>query len=106
MGWKTRGGRAYFYQSAREGGRVVSPYVDSGEPANLMSKLHRIERERRETQGHDRRAKRERAERLAKRIAKACRTLILAVVAIIEDSGYHPRQIPSLPRDILRPYRL
>lgn len=89
MGWKTRGGRAYFYQSERVGTRVVSRYVGSGETACLLAKLEAIERQKREIKTFDLRAQREWVERLADRIARACRTLTVAAEAIIEESGYH-----------------
>ena len=89
MGWKTRGGRSYFYQSERQGGRVVSRYVGSGEVASLMAELGAIDRERREIERMDRRASGSRPSGSPSRIARACRKLTVAAEAILEGSGYH-----------------
>src|SRR4051812_11317797 len=89
MGWKTRGGRSYFYRSERVGGRVVSNYVGSGELASLMADLGATDRVRREVEAIDRRERQAKAERFAARIARVCRTLTVAAEAIIEGAGYH-----------------
>lgn len=89
MGWKTRGGRSYYYQSERVGGRTVSRYVGIGETAQAIAEIRGLERETRVIEEAQARAKREKAERLAKRIARACRRLALVAEAMIEDAGYH-----------------
>ncbi len=88
MPWKTRGGRAYFYESEREGDRVRSRYVGSGETASLIAQLEVIEREQRKLEAIDRKAKREKAERFSARIERACRLLTVTAEAILEADGY------------------
>ncbi len=44
MGWETRGGNRYYYRKERDGSRVRSVYVGSGEVARLLAQLDHIER--------------------------------------------------------------
>ena len=47
MAWETRGGRPYFYHSAKVDGRVVKAYVGTGPVAELAAKLEALDRRRR-----------------------------------------------------------
>ncbi len=47
MGWEDRGGRRYYYEKVREGGRVVSRYVGTGPGAELAVALDDEERRER-----------------------------------------------------------
>ena len=90
MPWKTRGGRAYYYESEREGDRVRSRYIGSGETAPLsISQSEVIERDLPQAGGYDRKAKCDKAERFSARIDRACRLLTVTAEAILEADGYH-----------------
>ena len=54
-----RNGRAYYYKSSREGGRVVCRYQGAGTNAVLMALLDAGEREDREAEARDARAERD-----------------------------------------------
>ena len=42
MGWETRNGRQYYYQKVREGDKVISRYIGSGETAHLIADFERL----------------------------------------------------------------
>ena len=44
MGWEERNGKSYYYRKERDGSRVRSVYVGSGEVARLLAQLDHIER--------------------------------------------------------------
>jgi hypothetical protein len=48
MGWKSRNGRAYYYKSERQGGRVTSTYFGAGLPAQAVAIMDQEAREERE----------------------------------------------------------
>ena len=62
MGWKQINGRSYYYRSVRDGGRVGTEYVGTGEAASLIAQLDSIERERRKLERVDFQNERDRAE--------------------------------------------
>ena len=43
MGWEQRNGKRYYYRKRREGGRVVSEYVGTGDIADLLFLIDRDE---------------------------------------------------------------
>jgi hypothetical protein len=45
MGWETRNGNLYYYRKERDGSRVRSVYIGSGETAHLISQLENMRRE-------------------------------------------------------------
>src|SRR3954467_14164341 len=89
MGWKTRGGRRYYYRSIRQGGRVVSEYVGGGETAALIAALETAERDKREVAAADWRA--ERARLVAEDRAQAERfdQVEILVRLLLEAAGFH-----------------
>jgi hypothetical protein len=44
MAWETRGGREYYYESERVGGRVVKRYVGPGQVAILIDSMNEEKR--------------------------------------------------------------
>jgi hypothetical protein len=48
MGWEKRGGRQYYYRKERDGGRVRSVYVGSGETARLIAQLDAMQSDEQE----------------------------------------------------------
>ncbi len=44
MAWEKRNGRSYYYRIEREGKRVRSVYIGSGETARLIAQFDQIER--------------------------------------------------------------
>lgn len=89
MGWKTRNGRSYYYQSERSGSSVKSRYIGTGEQADLFSQLVKIDAEKRQFESVWKRERNERIERFSARIAKACRLLTVAAESIAHAAGYH-----------------
>jgi hypothetical protein len=89
MGWKTRGGRRYYYRSIRQSGRVVSEYVGAGADIDLIAAYETAERDRREMAAADWRS--ERARLVAQDRAQAERFDQVEVLArlALEAAGYH-----------------
>jgi hypothetical protein len=48
MAWETRGNREYYYTKRREGQRVISEYVGTGELAEATATILALDRERKE----------------------------------------------------------
>ena len=42
MGWERRGSREYYYKKEREGSRVKSVYVGSGEIAHMVRRFSQV----------------------------------------------------------------
>jgi hypothetical protein len=84
-----RNGRPYFYQSQRQGGRVVSRYCGKGEDALLFAEIVRYDRQvEAESAEFDRQEKREadNLERALTELAERARTL---AAEALSAAGYH-----------------
>ena len=88
MGWKTRGGRAYYYQSERIGDRVVTNYINVG-IAGLLSRLDSLDREKRRCRRYLDRGEAEESGWHAEQVGLACRLLTTAAGSVLERAGYH-----------------
>jgi hypothetical protein len=64
VGWEQRGGRSYYSQAERVGGRVVKRYVGGGRIGVLAAQLEAIERSEKETDRELRRSERDEIEAL------------------------------------------
>src|SRR4051794_38487830 len=88
MGWKVRQGVRYYYRSVREGDRVRTEYVGTGEAAELIAEADRLdalERKRAAEAWRDCRRTADAADRAA---ALACgRSGVLARLAL-EAAGF------------------
>jgi hypothetical protein len=89
MAWDRREGRAYYYRSVRENGRVRRQYVGTGPLAELAA--FSDERDRRERQARrdaEQQARYELETALAP-IEEACEVLDLAIRAVLLTLGFH-----------------
>ncbi len=48
MGWETRGGKSYYYRKERDGRRVRSVYLGSGDTARLIAQLDGLQTDEQE----------------------------------------------------------
>jgi predicted nucleic acid-binding protein len=89
MAWKTVNGRRYYYRSKREGGRVVTEYVGTGEVARLLSQLDTIDRDEREAERQAERAERERFDAEDRAVAVWCKDVEAVARVALGAAGYH-----------------
>jgi hypothetical protein len=89
MGWEKRSNGLYYYRKRREGGRVVSEYVGSGELAQAIATLDALDRQRRELERLDWQEQREEILGIA-RAGNEAQALILDLTrAWLLAQGYH-----------------
>jgi len=92
MGWEQRNGQRYYYRKKREGGRVVSEYVGTGEIAGLLFALDQSEYEERQKNRAEWKRRKDEAEKLAKdskSLALFTRHILRACLLV---KGYHPHK--------------
>jgi len=89
MGWEERKGRLYYYRKRREGNRVVSEYLGSGELAGAIAALDQIEREEREYKRWVERQEREALDREAGQVDEVLDLIRTLTHAALIASGYH-----------------
>lgn len=90
MAWerRQRGGK-YFYTKEREGGRVTSRYIGTGEVAACIAQFHALERQSKED---EREAERERRAQIAQKDAQNAAYFdeVEALFRqVMEAAGYH-----------------
>lgn len=89
MGWENRKGKLYYYRKKREGSRVRSIYVGSGETAHLISELEAMRHEETEMKRLHQRNLREideQADNLIERHGEAAEVLLTAALLA---AGFH-----------------
>jgi hypothetical protein len=89
MGWEKRGGHLYYYRKERDGPRVRSVYVGTGETAALISRLEGLRREEAETEREDHRRELAKLEQQDATIDEACRLINMVAEAALIAAGYH-----------------
>ena len=89
MGWETRGGRTYYYQKHRIGGRVVSEYVGGGEFSQLVAEVDALDRAERQERRAQFLADRQRQKELDAQVDQACAACSEAIAAALEAAGFH-----------------
>jgi len=89
MGWETRNGNRYYYRKRRQGGRVVSEYVGSGDLAGLASELDDIERQQREAERDEWRRQVQADRELDQEIAALAEQVKALTAAALLASGCH-----------------
>ena len=94
MSWeRRRGGRRYYYRKRREGKRVISEYIGTGEAAELQAALDNHERRRRAEQRQRRRKERVQMERVDQALdeLEAVTTALVEATLIVEGFHTHER---------------
>lgn len=89
MGWETRGGREYYYRKERDGARVRSVYVGTGEVAELISQLGMMRREEAETEREARRHVRARDRETEATIDEVCALIEAVTEGALIAAGFH-----------------
>lgn len=90
MGWETRDrGGSYYYRKEREGSRVRSVYVGSGETALLISQLEEMRADQEQDERNRERQLRELDESADRALDSLSELTELLTVAALLASGYH-----------------
>lgn len=84
-----RGNGEYYYHKRREGRRVVSEYVGTGELADLVARLNEIDQQRRKFELHRRREELAELTRLDSQVDEFCATVKQIVTAVLLVTGHH-----------------
>ena len=84
-----RNGRPYLYTTEREGGKCVCRYGGSGETALLCARLNAIDREKKEAERYDARARLKRLDKIDKRIAGLSVVVDALVESTLTAAGWH-----------------
>jgi hypothetical protein len=89
MGFERRGNNTYYYKKEREGGRVVSRYVGSGETASLIHTLNQWEKAEKEDEKQRRNKERRREADLDAEIDSLFGLTGVFTDALFLTHGYH-----------------
>jgi FMN-dependent NADH-azoreductase len=89
MGFERRGNGTYYYKKEREGDKVVSRYVGSGEMAFLMSQWDQIKAYEEEEKRLEKKREREMADRFDSELNEFEKTMENLVAAYLLTNGYH-----------------
>ena len=89
MGWEERGGRSYYYRKRREGRRVFSEYVGSGELAELAATLDVLDRLEREAEREVWRQERQAEAQVAAEMDRLGDVVRAVTRAALLTTGYH-----------------
>src|SRR3954452_19201129 len=89
MGLVYRNGRPYLYKSVREGGKVKSRYVGSGEDALLINALETIDRDEQDYERHQQRAERKRLDDLERALDEMAEQARDLAREALTAAGYH-----------------
>ncbi len=89
MGWEQRGNYRYYYRKEREGSRVRSVYIGSGETAALIAQLETMMRVESETSRAVRRRELANLERQDATIETACQMVDAILDATLIVAGFH-----------------
>jgi hypothetical protein len=85
MAWEQRGNIHYYYRKVRQGDRVFSEYVGSGDLARACADLDELERHLRRAE----RAKREGLRALDAELEAACGLIRALTYAALLSTGHH-----------------
>jgi hypothetical protein len=89
MGWKTIGGRRYFYKSERSGGRVKSTYFGAGEARTLMANMVAIERLERAAEREELREERSESDAEESAVSEWFDGIQAVADAAMIEAGFH-----------------
>jgi hypothetical protein len=113
MAWETRAGGHYYYRVRRENGRVQRQYIGTGELAEAIAAVDRIDRSRRERERERERWQRAEGQALARRVEEYGAAVDRCIARALVRLGYHRPQRrpwrrrmatiqldPSIPDDV------
>lgn len=89
MGFERRGNGIYYYKKEREGERVVSRYVGTGETAALFAQLDEMEADKKDYERYKRNRQREETERFEKELSEIEETFDNLITGFLLANGYH-----------------
>lgn len=89
MGFENRGNGSYYYKKEREGGKVVSRYVGSGETARLISLMDRFEAEDKAAKRFEQQQSRAKAEQFEQELSEIEQVFDNLITAYLLANGYH-----------------
>jgi len=89
MAWEERNGRSYYYEKRRQGGRVVSQYIGTGELARLAAQLTLLDQWRKEEERAEWRLYQAEQAALDAEIAELAQLVQTVTGAVLLASGCH-----------------
>lgn len=89
MGWEERKGQQYYYRKERDGARVRSLYVGSGETARLIAQLDLIQTDKQEGKRALARLERERWQVQETELDALAEMMNAVVAGVLLLAGYH-----------------
>lgn len=89
MGFERRGNRIYYYKKEREGDRVVSRYVGSGETASLFAQLDELYKDEKDFKRYEEQQRKAEAERFEKELSEIEETFDNLITGFLLANGYH-----------------
>ena len=88
MGWEERSGRQYYYRKRREGQRVISEYIGTGEFAELAATLDALIRMEREAELEVWRQEREAEQKIVAEMEKLAEAVRVLTAAALLGTGH------------------
>lgn len=89
MAFEKRGNGIYYYKKEREGNRVVSKYVGTGEVASLIAQMDELEADSKYHKRYEEQNRREKAERFEREITEVENAFNELITAHLLINGYH-----------------
>ena len=89
MGWETRNGRSYYYRKERDGQRVRSVYVGTGETARLLAQFDALLKDERESKRIIARTEREPLEALEAELSGVSTLIETLTTGALLAAGFH-----------------
>ena len=89
MGWETRGGREYYYRKERDGQRVRSVYIGTGETARLLAQFDVLLNDERESERAQIRRERAQWEKHDAEIDSLCALIETLTTGALLAAGFH-----------------
>ncbi len=88
MAFEKRGNGIYYYKKEREGNRVVSKYIGTGEVASLIAQMDELEADSKYHKRFEEQQRREKAERFEREIIEIENAFNQLVIAHLLINGY------------------
>ncbi len=89
MAFEKRGNGIYYYKKEREGNRVVSKYIGTGEVASLIAQMDELEADSKYHKRFEEQQRREKAERFEREIIEIENAFNELITAHLLINGYH-----------------